>query len=249
MAGSGSCSDGRPRPWELPPPSGDGTDACPAVDQWQQEALVEHAAQRAEQRGRGTCPGQWQQLIEAWKEPKLDPKRLLTKALAKQVGQLLAGTGRFTYRRPARRPAQGGLLRPRAFQPVPRILVVIDTSGSMSHREMSYGVGLVAKVLNGLRLRDGIRVIAGDTRIAWDEHVFDPRKIQLRGRGGTDMAAIIHEAAAQKQHERPELIVVVTDGETPWPETHVGVPVVAALVQDPRWCGRPPAWIDTVNLY
>lgn len=195
--------------------------------------------------------GAWQELVETWKEPKLDPRRLLQKALARHTQNLIAGSGKFTYRRPSRRQNPSGLLRPRSFQPVPRILVIIDTSGSMGSDEMRLGVGLVSKCINGLRLRDGVRVIAGDTYAHWDDQVFDPRKVQLVGRGGTDMRALIVHAAEKPARERPELIVVVTDGETPWPNEDVHIPVVAAMVRFSDWAQDypPPAWIECVNLY
>lgn len=247
----GSCADGQARDWELPPPTGDASDAAPALDKWQQDALIRHCAERAGSSGRGTMAGAWQELVETWKEPKLDPRRLLQKALARHTQNLIAGSGKFTYRRPSRRQNPSGLLRPRSFQPVPRILVIIDTSGSMGSDEMRLGVGLVSKCINGLRLRDGVRVIAGDTYAHWDDQVFDPRKVQLVGRGGTDMRALIVHAAEKPARERPELIVVVTDGETPWPNEDVHIPVVAAMVRFSDWAQDypPPAWIECVNLY
>lgn len=249
--GGGSCADGQARDWELPAPTGDDAESAPGLDKWQQVALVRHCAERAASSGRGTMPGGWSELVETWREPKLDPRRLLQKALARHTQNLVTGSGKFTYRRPSRRANPSGLLRPRTFQPVPRILVIIDTSGSMGSDEMRLGVGLVSKCINGLRLRDGVRVIAGDTYAQWDEQVFDPRKVQLVGRGGTNMGTLIQHAAEKPQHERPELIVVVTDGETPWPAENVRIPVVAALVRHSEWMQAypPPSWIECVNLY
>jgi len=112
---------------------------------------------------------------------------------------------------------------------------------------MGLGVGLVAKVLNGLRLRDGIRVLAGDEQAAWTKQVFDPRKVELHGGGGTDMGAIVKQEAERRPVERPELIIVVTDGDTPWPEEDVGVPVVACLTYETVW--PVPQWMDRVDIY
>ncbi len=253
----GSCADGVARDWELPAPDGasggpaDKQDTPPVVEQWKQEILLRGAADRMAASGRGTGAGMFREMIEHYQEPKLDPRRLLQKTLSKQLGNLQAGCGRFTYRRPARRPSLGGTLRPRSFQPVPRILVIIDTSGSMSSAEMRTGVGLVAKCINALRLQDGVRVIAGDDMAQWDEQVFNPRHIDLIGGGGTDMACLIEAAASKPLRERPELIVVVTDGETGWPDKRVSMPVVAAITRESAYAGLypPPAWIESVKLY
>ena len=195
----------------------------------------------------GSGAGGWGLLVQEHAEPKLDPRRLLTKVVSKAVSGLTTGSGRFSYKRPSRRPSLGGTIRPRNFQPVPRITLVIDTSGSMSAHEMALGVGLVAKVLNGLRMRDGIKVITGDEQAAWTRQVFDPKKVELHGGGGTDMGAIVTAEAQPVRGEKPELIIVVTDGETPWPEKSVGVPVVACITQETFWgC---PDWVQQVNLY
>ena len=101
--------------------------------------------------------------------------------------------------------------------------------------------------MNSLRLRDGIHVITGDVGSAWAEKVFDPSKIELRGGGGTDMGAIVVDCAQHKAAIRPELIVVVTDGITPWPQQDVGIPVVACITDKRTW--EPPAWIERVDIW
>ena len=256
----GSCADGVARDWELPAPQGDDSaasqadkqeDTPPVVEQWKQEILLRNAADRLAASGKGSGSGMWREMVEHYQEPKLDPRRLLQKTLSRQLGNLQAGCGRFTYRRPARRPSLGGTLRPRSFQPVPRILVIIDTSGSMSSEEMRLGVGLVSKCINALRLQDGVRVMAGDDMAQWDEQCFNPRHISLIGGGGTDMACLIEAAASKPQRERPELIVVVTDGETGWPKTRVAMPVVVALTRDSEYARffPVPDWMESVKLY
>jgi predicted metal-dependent peptidase len=110
-------------------------------------------------------------------------------------------------------------------------------------------VGLVANVLNGLSLRDGLRVMCFDAEPQWTEKIFDPSKIQLRGRGGTDMAqAIVDAVETPKRQDRPELVLVVTDGETDWPSKPVGVPVVVCLTRPCGWY-QPPKWMEVVKLY
>jgi predicted metal-dependent peptidase len=250
----GSCADGMTRPWELPPPGTEGEGAseeAPGVEPWEQDVLVRHAAERAAASGRGTQGGFWNELIDTYKEPKLDPRRLLRKKITASLSSLQSGSGRFTFRRPARRPGLGGVLTPTNCRTMPRILVIIDTSGSMSTDEMKLGVGLVSSCLARLNLRDGIDVIAGDTYAAWEDKVFDPRRVQLVGRGGTDMSRIIQDAADKKAHERPQLIICVTDGETPWPKERLCVPVIAGFTRKSYFQEYypPPAWIDSVNLY
>jgi predicted metal-dependent peptidase len=77
------------------------------------------------------------------------------------------------------------------------------------------------------------------------ERVFDPKKLELKGGGGTEIDRLIVEAAELKP--RPQLIVVATDGYTPWPAAAVGIPVVACLTQDAA-AELVPKWIKTVVL-
>ncbi len=60
------------------------------------------------------------------------------------------------------------------------------------------------------------------------------------------MGKIIEEVVADKP--RPDIIFVATDGETPWPASNVGVPVVACLTQDPQYYKVPP-WIKRVDMW
>ena len=114
---------------------------------------------------------------------------------------------------------------------VPRISVCVDTSGSMEDHDKALAVGLINQVLNRFSNRSGIRVITGDTHGRTSEVVS--RKLEqlfMGGGGGTDMRPLIDEAL--NASPKPHLILVVTDGGTPWPETSPGVPVVACITRD-----------------
>ena len=77
------------------------------------------------------------------------------------------------------------------------------------------------------------------------QNVFRPKQIELRGGGGTDMAALI--VAAAEERPAPKAILVVTDGYTGWPPDPVGPRVVACLTQAGT-ADSVPKWIDSVVL-
>ena len=87
--------------------------------------------------------------------------------------------------------------------------------------------------------------MVGDTAVQSVEKVFDPKKLEIMGGGGTEIDRLIIEAAEIKP--RPQLIVIATDGYTSWPSAPVGIPVVACLTQDAA-AHRVPKWIKTVVL-
>jgi hypothetical protein len=69
----------------------------------------------------------------------------------------------------------------------------------------------------------------------------------LTGGGGTDMRRGIADALDDRP--TPDLVVVVTDGLTPWPETRPARPVVVALLDS--GAGHrpaPPAWATVVEV-
>ena len=68
--------------------------------------------------------------------------------------------------------------------------------------------------------------------------MFDVSEIKsiLKGGGGTDMGVGIMQAMESK----PDVIIVITDGLTPWP-ANPGVPVIVCLFEDrdvPSWARK-----------
>ena len=258
----GSCADGKQRWWEddLPDdvepsegePSEDEADnpTPHGIPEWKQDQIMQQVAESAAKMDKGSVPGGMQEILDEILDPKIDPRKLLMKVVRTHTDQMSkAGEGRYSYRRPSRRQSNT-FIRPSQWKPIPRITLVIDTSGSMGKTDLQLGVGLVANVLNGLSLRDGLWVMCFDAEPQWTEKIFDPSKIELRGRGGTDMSQAIVEAVnPPKRQDKPELVLVVTDGETDWPSKPVGVPVVVCLTRQPYCYFDIPKWMEVVKLY
>jgi predicted metal-dependent peptidase len=243
---SGSCADGRQRPWESPAPCDDAPDESlpPAMPKHEQELLIRDVAERIA-KAAGTGAGSWAGWAKEILSPRIDPRALLVAAVRKAVEQMSGGHDDTSYRRPSRRPSVGGVIRPSRVAIVPRILLIVDSSGSMSDRDLGYALGLIGKVLAGFRLRDGVQVMVGDAAVQSYEKVFDPKRLNVRGGGGTDMSKLV--VAASELNPKPQLIVVATDGCTDWPRTNVGVPVVACLTRQST-LSRVPGWITSIVL-
>jgi predicted metal-dependent peptidase len=82
------------------------------------------------------------------------------------------------------------------------------------------------------------------------QNVSNARQINLVGGGGTDMGAGL--VAAAKLRPRPSVIVVLTDGMTPWPaEAPKGMQVVVGIIGNPARGGHPwaaPKWARVVPI-
>ncbi|MFD9760682.1 vWA domain-containing protein [[Kitasatospora] papulosa] len=238
----GSGAHGQPSDWE----SGDR--AGPAgVGAVEAEALRRHTAEamRAHARARGALPGGWKRWADEVLEPTVDWRRALAGAV-RDAAAWASGAIDYTYRRPSRRSAAlRGIVLPSLRRPLPRVAVVIDTSGSMGEAEIAAALGEVTGVLREVGVRGNrVTVLACDADVQAVSRVTVTGQITLGGGGGTDMRVGI--AAALAGPERPSVVVVLTDGLTPWPDEIPSCRLVAALVGPSA--PAPPPWIETVRV-
>jgi len=237
----GSGADGRPRPWEGPP----GHEGLLPGDA---ELLRLGVASEIHRLGRepGTVPGGWQRWAESVLPTRVDWRRLLAAEIRRSVA-VVAGSVDYSYRRPSRRDgAAGNVVLPTMVRPVPDVAVVCDTSGSMHARLLARALAEVQGLLTRAGLRE-LRVLAVDTDVHAARRATRIEQVRLAGGGGTDMGAGI--AAAAQLRPRPSVIVVLTDGYTPWPERPpAGIRVVVGLLAEggPAWW--PPPWARTVVI-
>ncbi len=238
----GSSADGQERPWEDGPPSQEHPGLAEHDQNLVKAAVAKAIEQYQQQRGRGSVPGGLARAAAELLHPKVDPAKELLAKVKYAVG-CTSGFGDFTYRKPNRRQPQGGALLPAHVKPIPRVTVIVDTSGSMEQSDLALALGVIGNALRSLPDPRGLRVLAGDTAVACAKNIFRPEQIELHGGGGTDMAAMI--VAACEERPAPKAILVVTDGYTGWPSKPVGPRVVACLTQAGTTDGVPK-WIDAV---
>ena len=235
----GSGADGCGRPWEGGQPA-----VLPA---WQARLLQRLVAQQVVAAGKepGTVPAGLLRWAADVLEPKVDWRRALTAELRKAVADT-AGAVDYSYRRPSRRASiSGDVVLPALRRPVPEVAVVCDTSASMSDDLLAACLAEVEGLLNGLGLMRRLRVLACDTAAGPARRVSSARQVELVGGGGTDMGAGISAAAALKP--KPSVIVVLTDGYTPWPDGPPrGSRVVVGLLGDSA--PEAPEWARAIRV-
>ena len=236
---SGSCSDGRQRPWEL----GEPDDENPGLDEADSEQVVRSVAESVKSRGTGS--GSMRRWAEEILNPEIDPAALL-RHLVKQAVYLTSGVGERSYRRPSRRD-YGPVVMPCNQAPVPKITIIVDTSGSMDDGQLGLALGLIGRVVESYRITDGIQIVTGDSEGKTVAFTTDPTDVDLRGGGGTDMGAIVESVV--DGDDPPHIILVATDGDTPWPDSDVGIPVVCCLTSRPCGYYVCPEWIEVVKVY
>lgn len=235
----GSASDGIARPWE----AGGGRGEKGTNTRVIPEELIRQCVAGAISKDPGTLPGNWKRWAGQVIQPKIIPWQTILRAV---VGRIVAVGRRddWTFSRPARRAiVDAELILPGQTGTLPEILVIGDTSGSMGEAALGETAGIVASVLEFLGRVAPITFIAGDTCMQSCKKVSSAGTLDFRGGGGTDMRALIAHALTLRP--RPQVIVVVTDGYTPWPErAPVGMQTVVVLVDK----GESPTWATTVRI-
>jgi predicted metal-dependent peptidase len=94
----------------------------------------------------------------------------------------------------------------------------------------------------------GLRVLAVDTDVHAVSRVSRARDVVLAGGGGTDMGRGLDAAVALRP--RPSIVIVLTDGFTPWPaDPPRGVRVVIGVLVDVEGLVPDlPAWSRPVLI-
>ena len=174
----------------------------------------------------------WEQSLRVQLARGLAPKQSLS--WSRPTPSYLANQGRAGPRR--RMPWEPGHS---ATTPVPRLVVVVDVSGSIDD-------GLMARFAREIqaltrRLDAGLVLVLGDDAVRQVLH-FKPgdaslQGIVFKGCGGTDFTPLLQEA----ERHRPDLTVVLTDLDGPAlfrPRTPVLWAVPAAHAHQPQPFGR-----------
>lgn len=198
------------------------------------------AFMRGKQAGKGS--GGWLRWAEALLHPVVDWRQALRTSIRKGLF-LTAGQIDYSYRRPSRRSVPNVIL-PSLVQPMPQVSVVLDTSGSMDDL-LSIAWTEVLGILKSLGTRrQALTVWAGDTNASLVRNVA--ARVQLVGGGGTDLRIGID--LALRARPKPDLLVVLTDGYTPWPPSPPSQPVIIGLVGDNVTCSALPTWAKVIVI-
>ncbi len=244
----GSGADGAHREWDL------GPDGANGLSEQERDTVRFRVAQGITGRP-GDAPEGWRRWAEQVFHPPLPWRELLGAA----VRSAISGPGTpddYTYGRPSRRaPSLPGVVLPSLRRRPPHVCVVIDTSGSVSDTELGSALLEVAAITRAVGGRqDLVRVVSCDAaaRVADTCRAGD---IPLIGGGGTDLRAGF--ATALRTNPRPDVVVALTDGQTPWPSAQPPCRTIVGLFprpvvyneDDPNYVpDTPPDWARVVNI-
>ena len=246
----GSAADAQARDWEMSRDQQGG--GVPPGEQRLIRAQVASDVLRYQREGVGRLSKGWERWAKDQLEPQVDWRRVLAAEIRKGI-TMVAGKVDYTYTRPSRRAsALPDVIMPALQAPVPEIVVLVDTSGSMEDELIAQTLAEVDSLLNGVGLaRNRLRVMSVDAAVHSVQRVANVRQLNLIGGGGTDIGVGIEAAA--KLRPRPSILIVLTDGLTPWPAAAPkGMQVVVGLIEGElvrrgkAWAA--PDWARVVNI-
>lgn len=248
----GSGADGLARQWELGPDGAHGLSAREC------DAIRFRVAQGIKGR-----PGSASRAWRRWAEEVFHQPQPWRELLGSAVRSAVSGPGAgedYSYGRPSRRAAgMPGIVVPSLRRRPPRVVVVIDTSGSVSDTELGSAlleVTAIGRAVGGRR--DLVSVLSCDAEAGVVHGLCRAEGIPLIGGGGTDLRAGF--ARALRERPAPDAVVVLTDGQTPWPVERPACRTVVGLFARPhRGSGwneddpdyvpdAPPAWARVVEI-
>ncbi|MCT9080358.1 vWA domain-containing protein [Streptomyces fulvoviolaceus] len=246
----GSGADGMEREWDL------GPDGAHGLSEQERDAVRFRVAQGITGR-----PGSVSKKWRRWAEEAFHPPQPWRELLGAAIRSATSGAGAgedYSYGRPARRSAgMPGVVLPSLRRRPPRVSVVVDTSGSVSDAELGSAileVTAISRAVGGRR--DLVTVLPCDAAARIVHPLCRGEGIPLLGGGGTDLRTGF--ARALRTRPRPDVVVVLTDGQTRWPATRPACRTVVGLFprqrrswneNDPDYVpDSPPDWARVVDI-
>jgi predicted metal-dependent peptidase len=215
----GSCAGGAAQPYELPPPDDSGksddglTEAEAELVRQQVASEVNRIAATAE--GRGTLPAGLRRWAEGFMKPQVNYSKWV-RAVLKNAFAEARGAGDFTFRRPARRQhAFGRFIMPGTLRPQVRVGFIVDTSGSMSDTQLGQCMAEIRGFASNCRQNAQMYALSCDAAVHKIQKIENAKQLELFGGGGTDMRIAFE--AFERMKPAIDLIICLTDCETPWP--------------------------------
>jgi len=234
----GSGAHGEKRHWDLPADDGSEGDV-PGVDRLKGDLLRREVARRIDQLSPYTTDVSlgWRRWANATLAPKVDYMATIRHAVRRALRDSTLGRYDRTYRTPHRRQAcYGEFIMSSFYQPRPRPGFLIDTSASMDDTQLARAVAELAGLTRQLGYGTDVVVACCDAAVHNVRRAFANMPLELYGGGGTDLRAGLR--LFDRTNPPIDVLIVVTDCQTPWPNEAPRYPVVIIRVG----AGVPPAW-------
>lgn len=209
----GSCGSISGGSWS----EGEPTDKNPGQSKVMKDFFKRDVAEKIVEasKNRGDVPAGLLRWAEEHLKNKIDWKKEFRSFIMKSINETISGMTDYTYQRVSRRQAAfKNIIIPGFQQPIINVAVIQDTSGSMSDSYISQSVAELNNILKVTRAN--VTFVSVDAEVGFIGRVTSTKKLPIVGGGGTDMC--VGYKALEEQKHKPNLVICITDGYTPWPK-------------------------------
>lgn len=242
MGSCGSCA-GNPGDHEQPSTPGDedgeGHEGLAAAER---ELIIRDVAKKIEDAAKtqGNVPAGLERWARDYLHPKVPWRRELRNVTHRNINECI-GKREYSFKRPHRRQGCAQTIMPTMKDFFPRIGLVRDTSGSMDDSDMARSLAETRGILK--EMGGEIIDIEVDCVVHGVKKIKRVQDVKLQGGGGTDMGEGIRHAAGLKP--RLDIVIVITDGETPWPADPPPFKCIVVLTRTGSE-GKTPSWAKVI---
>lgn len=245
--GKGQCGSCAGNPGQHEKADGSGDDDAPGqegISAAERELIIRDVAKKVEEaaKSRGNVPAGLERWAKDYLHPKVPWRRELRNVTHRNINECM-GKREYSFKRPHRRQGTNEIIMPTMKDFFPRIGLVRDTSGSMSDKDMARSLAETKGILT--EMGGEIVDIEVDCRVHAVKTVRRVQEVKLQGGGGTDMGVGISHAAGLKP--RLDVVVVITDGETPWPSNAPPFKCVVVLTHSGSEA-QVPGWAKLIVI-
>jgi len=178
----------------------------------------------------GKMAGDQHRSFDDLMKPKVDWREQLREFMS----AVSTGKDDSTWRRPSRRWLAQNVYMPSTIsESMGPLLVAVDTSGSIQDRQLASFLSEIIGICESVT-PEALHLIEVDAKVQ-EHQVYDREnfgslmcKRSFKGGGGTDMRQIF--SFIEERNIKPEAVVVLTDGYTPWPSS-LSVPTLWAITE------------------
>lgn len=214
------------------------------------KATQRRAAAQAKKYGKGSangCIADW--LDAGMRPPKADWRDILRHVVSdvKTVKSYQATDRSFMKVNKRAAAFMPDVVMPGYTSFAPQVMMALDTSGSMSSDEIHAALMEAQGVIDSGLGKGSFKAFCVDTEMKKVQPVDDISRLDITGRGGTDMMPAFRYIKGLPMHDRPDLFMLATDGFVPWDSCRRWLPdwqcTVVLLITSEDGMKQIPGWM------
>lgn len=195
----------------------------------------------------GNAPGNLVEWAKSILNPTISWQAVLRASVKRAVQVVSGGASDYSYSRTNNRTLDPDLILPSLITKKPVVACIVDTSGSISRKELDEALAEVAGVIRSHANRMTVMAVDASVREVYTVGTAASLSgLKLSGGGGTDMREGIDYALKQVR-PKPNIIIVFTDGMTPWPERDIPAQLIVCISKGGT-DKRVPKWARVLKM-